>query len=75
MLLVGTVLALRRSTAALAVLGMMALMLRVTQGLADIFWVAGPLTIALILVGMGLTPTPARRLGSDAATASDRSGV
>ncbi len=36
----------------------MALALRVTQGLADIFWVAGPLTVALILVGMGLTDRP-----------------
>ncbi|HEY6533988.1 MAG TPA: O-antigen ligase family protein [Acidimicrobiales bacterium] len=53
-LLTATALALRRSVGDLAVLGMMALVLRVTQGLADIFWVAGPLTAPLILVGMGV---------------------
>ena len=54
LLLLATALALRRSKGDLAVLGAMALVLRVTQGLADIFWVAGPLTIALMLVGMGI---------------------
>jgi hypothetical protein len=57
-LLIATVMALRRSSAPLAVLGAMAFVLRVTQGMADIFWVAGPLTVALILVGMGLTEEP-----------------
>ena len=66
LLLLATALALRRSKGDLAVLGAMALVLRVTQGLADIFWVAGPLTIALMLVGMGISdrrvePRPRRR--------------
>jgi len=51
-------LALRRSTAYLAELAMLAFVLRVTQGFADIFWVAGPLTAALILAGLGLTNDP-----------------
>ena len=34
-------------------LGAMAFVCRLTQGMADIFWVAGPLTIALLLVGHG----------------------
>ncbi len=55
LLLLATALALRRSAGDLAVLGATALTLRVTQGLADIFWVAGPLTIALIMVGMGVS--------------------
>ena len=57
-LLGATALALRRSTALLAELAMLAFVFRVTQGLADIFWVAGPLTAALILAGMGLTNDP-----------------
>ena len=57
-LLVATMMALRRSHAPLVVLGTTAFVLRVTQGMADIFWVAGPLTVALILVGMGLTEEP-----------------
>jgi len=57
-LLIATVLALRRSRAELAGLAMMALVLRFTQGLADIFWVAGPLTVAMILVGLGITDDP-----------------
>ena len=50
--------ALRRSKGRWWCVGAMALVLRVTQGLADIFWVAGPLTVALILVGMGLADDP-----------------
>ena len=69
-LLIATVLALKRSRTELAVLGMMALVLRVTQGLADIFWVAGPLTVAVILVGMGLTEDPAADEDSGATTLS-----
>lgn len=57
-LLGATALALRRSIAYLAELAMLAFVLRVTQGFADIFWVAGPLTAALILVGLGLTNDP-----------------
>jgi hypothetical protein len=59
-LLVALLLALRRSPSELAVLGAMALVLRATQGLADIYWVAGPLTIGLVLVGMGLADDPTR---------------
>ncbi len=72
-LLTATVMALRRSRADLAMLAMMAFVLRVTQGLADIFWVAGPLTIAVILVGMGLIEAPGevpRPLPSDAKRAA-----
>jgi len=57
-LLGATALALRRSRAYLAELAMLAFVLRVTQGFADIFWVAGPLTAALILVGLDLTNGP-----------------
>ncbi|MCU0309548.1 MAG: O-antigen ligase family protein [Acidimicrobiales bacterium] len=57
-LLGATALALRRSPALLAELAMLAFVLRVTQGFADIFWVAGPLTAALILTGLGLTADP-----------------
>jgi len=57
-LLVATAVALKRARTDLAVLGMMAFVCRLTQGMADIYWVAGPLTIALLLVGMGLTPDP-----------------
>lgn len=57
-LLGATALALRRSRAALAELAMLAFVLRVTQGFADIFWVAGPLTCALILTGLGATNDP-----------------
>jgi O-antigen ligase len=57
-LLVATAVALRRARTDLAVLAMMAFVCRLTQGMADIYWVAGPLTIALLLVGMGLTPDP-----------------
>jgi hypothetical protein len=57
-LLGATAIALRRSTALLAELAMLAFVLRVTQGFADIFWVAGPLTAALILTGLGITNDP-----------------
>ena len=70
-LLVATAVALRASpTTDLAVLGMMAFVCRLTQGMADIFWVAGPLTIALLLVGMGLTPDPTDT-GPDASHGDD----
>jgi O-antigen ligase len=64
-LLGAVILALRRSATDLAVLGAMAFVCRLTQGLADIFWVAGPLTIAVLLVGMGLADDP----DDDASTA------
>jgi hypothetical protein len=57
-LLLATAVALKRARTDLAVLGMMAFVCRLTQGMADIYWVAGPLTVALLLVGMGLTPDP-----------------
>ena len=72
-LLIATFLALRRSRSQLAVLAMMALVLRVTQGMAEIFWVAGPLTIAIILVGMGLTEDPSDEDSSGATTLRERS--
>ena len=65
-LLIATVLALQKIRGSTwPCFGVMALVLRVTQGLADIFWVAGPLTVALILVGMGLTADPGTDAGGD----------
>ena len=72
-LLIATFLALRRSRSQLAVLAMMALVLRVTQGMAEIFWVAGPLTIAIILVGIGLTEDPSDEDSPGATTLRERS--
>lgn len=53
-----TVVALRRGRSDLATMSLMVLVLRLTQGTADVFWVAGPLTVSLILAGMGLTTEP-----------------
>ena len=53
-----TIVALRRGRSDLATMALMVFVFRLTQGTADIFWVAGPLTISLILAGMGLTAEP-----------------
>lgn len=55
-----TAVALKRGRDDLAMLGLLAFVVRVTQTSADIFWVAGPLTVALIIAGMGLTDRPGR---------------
>ncbi len=57
-LLGATAVALKRGRDDLAMLGLMAFVMRVTQTSADIFWVAGPLTVALIVTGVGLTDEP-----------------
>lgn len=72
-LVVATVIALRRGRGDLAVLGFCALITRLVQGFADIFWVAGPLTAAMIMVGIGLADDPEHDDGAvaDDAPASD----
>lgn len=64
LLLTATAIALKRGRDDLAMLGLLAFIVRVTQASADIFWVAGPLTVALIVAGMGLTDSPDRALQS-----------
>jgi O-antigen ligase len=54
-LLAATFYALRKSRSQLAMMSAMVFVVRLTQGFVDLYWVAGPLTIALILTGMGLT--------------------
>ena len=53
-----TIVALRRSRSEFAVLGLLVFGVRLLQGMADVYWVAGPLTIALIVAGMGLAEAP-----------------
>lgn len=57
-LLATTVVTLRRRHGDLVDLGLSALVLRIAQGMVDIFWVAGPLTAPMILVGMALVDEP-----------------
>jgi hypothetical protein len=70
-LLGATALVLARRRDELSDLALDVFALRMLQGLVEIFWVAGPLTLGTLFVGLGLATEPGQEPGADPRRAAD----